>query len=194
MQDKQLNSTESIELIQRMINATRNKFERGGGLIFLIWGYTSLLVTIAVTVLFKLTLNPNVLWLWWLIPIIGYPTMVLKLRNRPKPVRTYIDKFISYIWITIGSAAILIPTAGMFNASANAAIIPLEALVCSIGVVLTGLTINFRPVTIGGAIAMALSLLMFYTSYYNYIFMAILIVAMIIPGHILNYRGQCLKS
>lgn len=74
-------------------------------------------------------------------------------------------------------------------------IIPFEALMLSVGVIMTGLTINFRVLTLGGFIALALSLLMYFLSYgYNYVFIAMFIVGMIIPGHVLNYKGRCSKS
>lgn len=59
MEDKQLNTAESLDLIQRMITATREKYERGSGNMFLIWGYTSLIVVVITTLLVQLTQNYN---------------------------------------------------------------------------------------------------------------------------------------
>lgn len=195
MEDKTLNSKESLELITRMIAETRNNLEKGGGTTFLIWGYTSVLVSIAVLVSVGLTDNYNWQWLWWALPVIGNVLMYFHLRNRAKTVKTYIDKFIGYIWLTIGIVATVFPIVGMFSAVANFMIIPFEALLLSIGVILTGLTIRFTTLIIGGFIALALSLLMYFLSDgYTYVFIAMFVVGMIIPGHTLNYKGRCLKS
>lgn len=195
METKNLNSQESLELIARMITQTRKKLEHGGGTTFLIWGYTSVAVAIAVIAALELTQNNNCLLLWWAIPIIGNVLMYFKLRNSPKQVRTYIDTFIGNIWITIGIVAVLFPIVGMFSQVANFMIIPFEALILSVGVIMTGMTIQFKTLTVCGFIALALSLLMFFLSTgYVYVFIAMFVVGMIIPGHVLNYKGRCSKS
>lgn len=195
MENKTLNSQESLEIITRMIAETRENLERGGGTLFLIWGYTTILVAAAVMLSVNLTQNYNWQWLWWAIPVVGYILMYFNLRNKPKPVKTYIDKFIGYIWLTIGIVAIAFPIVGMFSHSANIMILPFEALLLSVGIVMTGLTIRFNALVVGGFASLALALLMFFISEgYTYVFMAIFIVGMIIPGHILNYRGRCSRS
>lgn len=195
MEDKTLNSQESLELITRMIAETRGKLERGGGTILLIWGYTTILVSAAVLISVNLTQNYLWQWLWWAIPVIGYTLMYLFLRNKPKPVRTYIDKFISNIWITIGIVALIFPIVGMFSAIAHPIIIPFEALMLSVGVIITGMTIKFKTLTVCGFISLALSFLMYFiTEGYTYVFIAMFVVGMIIPGHVLNHKGRCSKS
>lgn len=195
MQDKELNPAQSLEIIQQMIAATRRKFEQGGGTIFLIWGYTSLLVSIAVVALLILTESYMVGWLWWAIPLIGYPSTLYVLRNQPRPTRTYIDTFIGYIWLTVGITAMLLPLMGIFKPVVYMMVLPVESLILSMGVILTGLTIKFKPLIIGGVLALLLSFLMLHISTgYVYVFMAMFVVAMIIPGHILNYKGRCSKN
>lgn len=195
MENKTLNSKESLELITRMIAETRSQLERGGGTIFLIWGYTSILVAVTTLTLFTLTEDDHYLLLWWALPILGNILTYLQLRNRPKRVKTYIDKFIKNIWITIGIVAVVFPIVGIFSWVANFMIIPFEALLLSTGVILTGLTIKFKTLTICGFLSLALSLFMYCISDgYTYVFIAMFIIGLIIPGHILNYRGRCLKS
>ena len=41
MEDKQLNAAESIALISRMIDNTRNRMVRNSGRPFLVWGYVT---------------------------------------------------------------------------------------------------------------------------------------------------------
>lgn len=195
MEDKTLNSKDSLELITRMIAQTRNNLEKGGGTTFLIWGYTSVLVSVAVIISLHMTDNHAWQWLWWAIPVIGNVLMYFHLRGRPKIVRTYVDKFIGYIWLTIGIVATAFPIVGMFSALANFMIIPFEALLLSVGVIMTGLTLRFTTLIIGGFISLLLSLLMYFLSDgYTYVFIAMFVVGMIIPGHILNYKGRCLKN
>ena len=48
MEDKQLNAAESIALISRMIDNTRNRMLRNSGRPFLVWGYVTVFTTLLV--------------------------------------------------------------------------------------------------------------------------------------------------
>ena len=48
MEEKRLDTAESLALIGRMIENTRNDMERNAGRPFLVWGYVTLLTTLLV--------------------------------------------------------------------------------------------------------------------------------------------------
>lgn len=195
METKTLTSSESLELITTMIAQTRQKFEHGGGTIFLIWGYISTLTSAAVWLATTLSANPMWNMLWWAIPVLGFPLMLIAKKKHPRVARTYVDRFISYIWIVTGSVAVAFPLAGMFVPIMNFVTIPVETLVLSIAVTITGLTIEFRPLVVGGIISLMLSMLFYFVNdYYPAIFMAMFIASMIIPGHALNCKAKCSKN
>lgn len=191
MEEKTMNSSESLALITRMIAETRGKLERGGGTTFLIWGYTSLLVSGLVYALLLCTHNPQVQWLWFLIPVVGALLMFFYERKRVRSVTTQIDRFIQYIWLTIAPICTLLPFV-----IGNNNILTAEGLVVNIGVILTGAMIAFRPLVVGGIIGVLLAGSLAYIGGAGHIliFAAMFVVTMIIPGHILNYRGRCLKN
>lgn len=196
MEDKQLNSVESIALIQRMIDVTREKYERGGGTAFLIFGYTSLVVGAIVGLLVHLTGNYYFNFLWWAIPVIGFPVRYFIDRGKPKAVQTYIETFISRVWLVLAVFLLLFPLVGVFSDLVNLMIIPFESLMLSIGILITGVTIKVKPIVLSGVVAAVLSFLMFFISTgYEYLFMAMFILGMIVPGHVLNYRAKrCSKN
>lgn len=195
MENKQLNSVESIELIQQMITATREKYEKGSGDMFLIWGYTSLLVGIITTLQVYYTQNISYSFLWWAIPVIGWPITIYTNRNRERGAKTYVDTFINNVWYVVGTFAVLFPLAGMFSAVIGFLIIPIESLLLCMGVIITGLTVRVKALLWGGIMAAALAFLMFFiTTGYEYVFLAIFVVGMIFPGHILNYKAKCSKN
>ncbi len=102
MEDKKLTQNESLELISRMIKETRNNMERGGGSIYLLWGYVSLFVSLAVYCLLLNTGDYRFNWLWFVIPVIGYPGMIYMLKKREKGAVTIVGRVISNIWIVLG--------------------------------------------------------------------------------------------
>lgn len=190
MEEKKLSEKESLELIAQMIRNTQQKLERGNGIPFLIWGYATVAVSILVWYLFSSTGNPHWNFLWFLIPVIGFPTMMWNVRKQEKGIKTYIDKVISYVWIAFGVAGIVVSTSAMFLSSVP--ILFIVVLLMSVGTAITGLVIQFKPIIFSGFAGMLLSYLCLLVKEYEVIlvFALIFLVMMVIPGHILNWKGR----
>ncbi len=192
MEDKHLSTQESIDLIAKMIENTRRNFNDKGGAMFLIWGYTTIAVTAAVSAAFWFTRNNAVMWLWWALPVIGSIFTALHFRKHKRPVTTHLDKAVGYVWIVFGAATL---ACSVFSfASAAFAGEPLINILFTVGLLMgmatavTGLMIKFRPVVIGGFLGMALSFAIpwFPNMWQFVIFAGIFLVAQVIPGHMLN--------
>ena len=69
---EQINEHRSIEIISQMIAATKSDIDRESGKYFLLWGYTTVLVS-----LFEFFAQTGGMdsvacaWCWWLIPLVG---------------------------------------------------------------------------------------------------------------------------
>lgn len=190
MEDRQLNEKESLKLIAHMIRNTQQRIEKGNGLPFLIWGYTTIAVSLAVWYLFSTTGNPRWNYLWFLIPIIGYPTMMWVLKKQEKGVTTYIDRIIAYVWIAFGVAGIVVSTSAIFLWTLP--ILFIVVLMMGTGTAITGLIIKFKPIIFSGFAGILLSYLCIILKGYESIlaFAFIFLVMMVIPGHILNYKSR----
>ena len=190
MEKTHLTEAQSLELITSMINDSRSRLARNSGTPFLIWGYT----TIAVSLFNALALYSGWsyawAWSWFAIPVIGWIGMLLFNKHEPS-ARNYIDRIVSTIFI----AAVIFGCSISF----------LTVVIMGIGTVLTGCVIKHRTTTICGWAAMGASLL-FPAIYYvaksggvgsfadfwiwgELVFFAIIfLVMMVIPGHILNHK------
>lgn len=191
MEDKQLNEKESLELIAQMIRNTQKKMEKGSGIPFLIWGYVTIAVSLTVWYLLGKTGNQNWNFLWFAIPIIGFPVMLLALKRKTTLPKTYIDKVISYVWIVMGVSA-LIPSmaAAVIH---NFPVLFLVVLLISAGTAMTGLVIKFKPLVISGFGGMLLSILCLILRESLdsiLVFAALFLLVQVIPGHILNYKNR----
>ncbi len=195
MEEKNLTQQESLELISKMIKETRTNMERDGGGIYLLWGYVWLIVSAAVYLLMLKTGDYRVQWLWFAIPLVGYPGMFILLRKREKRAVTFVGRVIGSVWITIGIAAGLLSLYMLVNHLAFP-ILFVMALLINIGVAISGLVIKFMPITIAGFIGILLSfvLLMVPGIHQIAVFGAFSIIMLIIPGHILAAAGQRIKK
>ena len=110
MEEKTLNEKESLEIITRMIQETKNKLEVGDGNMLLLWGYVSVCTAILVYALLLWVQTPQVNWLWFLIPLIGYGVTQKQKRKEAnvKPhSSSYVDKISAGIWKSVGIIACL---------------------------------------------------------------------------------------
>ena len=191
LRDVPPNEEESMALIAEMIRNTQRKMERGAGTPMLVWGYATVLATLAVWIGLKLTNDYRVQFLWFLIPVIGLTWMLFQQR-RPPEVRTYVDKVVSYIWIVMGWSGFIVSCLSFLGAI-RTTILFIITLMMGQGSVLTGLVTRFRPLTIGGIIALLLSFALLYLTDIDLhlLTFALAFVAMgIIPGYILNRRAK----
>lgn len=102
MNDRVLNEKESLELIAQMIQNTKSRMTRNSGAPFLIWGYTTIIVSLLVWFLLKETGNYHWQWLWFLLPAISLPSTLWIEHKQPKMIKTYIDRIVGYVWAVFG--------------------------------------------------------------------------------------------
>lgn len=192
MEDKTRSAEQNLDLIARMIASTRQNFNDRGGAMSLIWGYTTIAVTLAVTALFYLTQSHAVMWLWWALPIVGGALTWLHARKHTKPVTTHLDKTIWSVWrifsIATFACAAFASIAPMFTDRHPIDVLFTIGLMVSMATALTGTILKFTPVVVGGLGGMLLSFVVLIaagTIWQLPLFAALFLVAQVIPGHLL---------
>lgn len=203
MQENKMTEAQSLELITSMINDSRTRLARNSGTPFLIWGYT----TVIVSILVFLTLphwQTTAGWLWMLIPLIGWTGMII-FNRREKGATNFIDRVISTIWYVLGVSFFWVLFAAIFY---HAPILFYVVLIAGIGTTMTRYIIRNKATKICGIMAMFSSLLFplsrylmihfvsfndaearfSWINYETLLFAAIFFFMMVIPGHILNHK------
>ena len=193
--EKQLTTEQSLDIIARMIADTRRNFNERGGAMFLIWGYTTVAVTIAVYIAFRLTQSYDTMWLWWALPLIGGIMTWLHYSKYRKPVQTHLDSAVNYVWIVFSTATMACMLFGFIPARLLPAVatpFPILftiSMMISIATAITGLLIKSRPVSVGGfaGIVLAFVILLFNGMMEQLLAFAVLfLLVQVIPGHLLN--------
>lgn len=187
MEEKNISQQESLELISRMIKETRNNLEQGGGNLFLLWGYLWLGISLIIYAMIVQGGDYRAQYLWFAMPIIGYPAMYFMLKNKKRMAVTFVSKTIAKIWIVIGVCALLLSLFMLVNPMAFP-IMFVMALILNAGVALSGLVLEFKSITISGFIGICLTFVLLLIPGIEQIlvFAAFSIIMLIIPGHILN--------
>lgn len=209
MEEKKLNSQESLELITRMINQTKRQLHIGEGNLLLIWGYTSAIVALLVGILLYATSgHPAVNWLWFLIWIVGgTATAVISRRDKSrieKMPSTYVDRLTSSLWTTIGMlftvATFMVLGFSLFaGKDAWTVMLILAFVMCGFGVTMQGFIIREKSMVAGGVVSLLSGIFVACCVVSSTplgvwwiipVFIICFTCAMIVPGHILNAKAK----
>ena len=204
MEEKKLNEQESLALITSMINDTRERLAENSGRPFLIWGYTSIAVSMLEYAAITFAWNRYWVLAWWLIPIIGHTLMWLFCRKKEHTPKSYIDRSIESIWIVTGGTCLFAVIGNIMYGSLSMLLFSVVLLIGT-GVTITGLIIKDFTTAFVGSIASVFSLAFPIVHQFQLatgetgrhaistniiIFVAIFFVVLVIPGHILNCKNR----
>ena len=192
MEEKRLDAAESLALIERMIENTRNDMERNAGRPFLVWGYVTLLTTLLVWGTVVQTGEPRWNLLWLLIPLLGGTlTYFTRGKRTEGRVHTFVDRVLGSVWLVAGLTASFLSLVALFT-PIRLPILFVILLTMGMGTAATGLILRFRPAACCGAAAIlrAPGMLIVHNDWQPALFAAGFLAMMIVPGHILNYRSN----
>ena len=204
MEERKMNEAESLELITSMINDSRARMGRNFGTPFLIWGYTTVLVSIiqALIVVYVDDFMPY-LWLWGALPWIGWPLM-LCLNRQERGAVNYIDRCVGAVWTGIGIASVFIT----FYCGCGISVFSTVVVLMGVGTYVTAVVIKDKIVKRIGVVAI-ISPVTFAIAEFAYvhshtfqdvayygglylteciIFAVIIFMLLVVPGHILNHK------
>lgn len=189
-----LTPEESLLLITKTIQETKKRFEENGFL-FLFWGMLIFFVSLSQFVLTKLELNKIVYienytirnWPVLLYPLIGGIITLIYVKKTYKKLPKTILGNISWAmgWL-LGSNFMIL---GFFlGDTLSGHLIPIFLILYAFVCIISGVSISFKPLIIGGILLNLFGFAAFYINwqYQPLMFTAGSLVALIIPGILLN--------
>lgn len=212
MKEQTIDEHRSIEIISKMIANTTAHIDSESGKYFLLWGYTTVIVSLFeyFAQVFHLPTSLCV-WAWWLIPVVGgIGTLILNRRAGVTRPKSYVDRSISIVWTVFGLSFGMIFIAALVY---QTSILYLTALMMGMGTVITGKICRHDVLAWAGKAGVVLSLLFpaWHLLMREYgvslrdsgianieavlyieivIFALIFLIMMVIPGHILYARAK----
>ena len=198
MEESKLNEKESLELIAQMIQNSKKNLQVGRGNQFILWGWLGAITSLVVMGMLMWTKNPMWNWLWFAIPVIGWPTMMWQMKKEEKPVVTFTDKVLKAVWMSIGSIGMLGTFLMAIYARNMMLMLPGVSILIAIGVFITGAVLDDRALktrTFGALllIMMASCHIVFMQDdfYWYYITFSLgFIVMLVMPGYHLNKEAK----
>lgn len=175
---KELNPVESLNLISEAIHKTKENI-KGQSFYYIMWGW---IITIASFTDFKQDYLP-----WFILIPLGWIfsiTYGIK-SEKVKPYESYFDSFLKYLWVVLGVSFIV---AVFVSVSLRINPTPLVLLLAGIGTLVSGLTLKFKPLSIGGVFlfGFAIASLFIDKSLILLIHTIAVIVGYLIPAYLLK--------
>jgi len=188
-QNENLSPTESLQLINSMINQAKNRFSENGFL-YLLWGWLVFFSSIAHFIFLKFNWfeHPEIVWSSCWIAVI-FQIFYLSRKEKKENVKTYSDKIINYIWVSFGICMFVVSV--IVSKTNNWNIInSLILLFYGTPTFLSGIAMQFKPLVIGGIICWSLAAISVFIPplYVLLLLAAAVIAAWIIPGYLLRKK------
>lgn len=184
------NQQNELDIITQIRGEVRGNRVPTGENLFLAWGYPTaffLIVEFAALILW------NELWCEWIwlgIPLVGAPLMMYFLHKDYERTgrRTLDQNVILQMWIYIGFVSCVGGTTMGFAGVFEMLYCTFQGLLISIGCLMTGLILRFRPKTVCGIIGTVVTFLALFFQgdqwpWQLLIAAVVTIITLIIPGH-----------
>ncbi len=197
--DTPMSNTESLTLIESMINKAKNQFSEDGHL-YLLWGWVVFTCSLGQYIGMRF-LKIQSSYYVWLLTIVAVIYMIIYLIRNKKQRRviTYTDEVLEATWITFSIVLILTGfiLGQVLGAKFYTVLNPIYLTIYGIPTFVSGVVLKFRPLKTGAAVCWGLAVLSTFIPVTEHLLLiaVAMLVAWIIPGYLLKrrYNNQSLN-
>lgn len=193
MENLEMTPEKSLKIISEAISRSRKDFEKSAGTPLIIWGAIVLAYSIAIWILRKNTGDINWNYLWFGIPVTGYPIAhILLKKEKHETNSSFIGKTLGHIWITYGIFATVLAAVFTFISPLYVGVIGcLTAVLLGFATTMTGNILKNTLITAGGFITgIGCTVALFYINESDapLLFAIAALVDLLIPGIAMNRK------
>ena len=113
-QNKEMTAQESLRLITESINRSRKDILRGSAKYFVLWGAMLTATSLAIYLLWHFTGKPQWNFLWFAMPLIGYPLGALIGKSNAPIPQNEVSKMLGGVWSVFGAFALTLSAIAVF--------------------------------------------------------------------------------
>ena len=187
--NEKITPEESLLLIAKTIEETKQRFKENGHIIIL-WGALTFIVFLSQYVLVFLGLYKifDIMWTCILFPLGAIYTFIYvrrKVEKKNIPM-TIIGRTISTMGWVFGVNLMILGS--VFGHQLDKVMAPIVLILFALFIIMTGISLKFKPLTIGGILLnlIGFGTFLINTDYYGLSLMMGSVVGLIIPGILLN--------
>ena len=147
-QNKELTAQESLRLISESFNKSRKDILRNSAKYFILWGTLLTLTSLAIYLLWHFTGKPQWNFLWFAMPVIGYPFAAwLGKYNKAIP-QNEVSKMLSGVWSVFGAFSVTLSAIAVFLVPMHITLV--IVIILGLAECISGVLLKNWPIIIAG--------------------------------------------
>jgi hypothetical protein len=191
MSEEKFSPEQSLQLIQSMINKTKQDIS-DKSIYYLVWGWITFVACTGQFILKHVFDYPKHYYVWWLVVVgVVFSIYYSRKEGKKQTATTYVSDSIKYLWIGMGIGYFVLSMI-LSRIGWDQQVFPFFILLYGLGTFISGSIIQFRPLVIGGIIAFVLAIVSAYADYdYQMLFgAAAILFSYIIPAYLLRLKNR----
>ena len=147
-QNKEMTAQQSLQIISETFNNSRKEILRGSAKYFILWGTLLTVVSLVIYLSWHLTGKPEWNFLWFAMPVIGYPIAALMGKYSKAMPQNEVSKMLGNVWGVFGVFAITLSIIAIFLVPMRVSLI--IVIIMGLAECMSGVLLKNWPIIIAG--------------------------------------------
>jgi hypothetical protein len=147
-QNKEMTAQESLQLISESLNKSRNDILRSSAKYFVLWGILLTVTSLAIYLLWHFTGKPQWNFLWFAMPVIGYPLAALVGKSNAPIPQNEVSKMLGGVWSVFGAFSLALSAIAVFVVPMHVTLI--IVIILGLAECISGVLLKNWPIIIAG--------------------------------------------
>ena len=147
-QNKEMTAQESLQLISESLNKSRNDILRNSAKYFVLWGILLTATSLAIYLLWHFTGKPQWNFLWFAMPVIGYPLAAMVGKNNAPIPQNEVSKMLGGVWSVFGTFSLALSAIAVFVVPMHVTLI--IVIILGLAECISGVLLKNWPIIIAG--------------------------------------------
>lgn len=147
-QNKEMTAQQSLQIISETFNNSRKEILRGSAKYFMLWGTLLTVVSLVIYLSWHLTGKPEWNFLWFAMPVIGYPIAALMGKYSKAMPQNEVSKMLGNVWGVFGVFAITLSIIAIFLVPMRVSLI--IVIIMGLAECMSGVLLKNWPIIIAG--------------------------------------------
>ena len=147
-QNKEMTAQESLRLISETFNNSRKEILRGSAKYFILWGALLTAISLLIYLLWHLTGKPEWNFLWFAMPVVGYPLAALMGKYNKAIPQNEVSKMLGNVWSVFGAFSITLSAVAIFLVPMHVTLI--IVIIMGLAECMSGVLLKNWPIIVAG--------------------------------------------
>ena len=147
-QNKEMTAQQSLQLITESFNRSRKDILRNSANYFLLWGTILTVISLVIYLLWHFTGKPQWNFLWFAMPVIGYPLAGLIGKGSVPVPQNEVSKMLGGVWSVFGAFSLTLSAIAVFLVPMHVTLI--IVIILGLAESMTGVLLKNWPIIIAG--------------------------------------------